>query len=84
MWPAVENERLTWELSQLQGLVDADELARLRTDIDTLRQHILQMGAKGSSDVLQRQPLQDLTNQQDPAQACCCTSSSAPCVDLGC
>ena len=45
VWLAVENERLTWELSQLQGLVDADELARLRTDIDTLRQQILQMHA---------------------------------------
>ena len=45
VWHAVENERLTWELSQLQGSVDTDELARLRTDIDTLRQQILQMDA---------------------------------------
>ena len=43
---AVENERLTWELSQLQGLVDCEQLACLRTDTDTLRRQMLQMHAE--------------------------------------
>lgn len=46
VWYAVENERLTWELTQLQGLVDNDELDRLRADTDTLRQQMLHMHAQ--------------------------------------
>lgn len=42
-WCAVENQRLAWELSQLQGAVDTEELARLRSETNALRQQMLQM-----------------------------------------
>ena len=39
----VENERLSWELEQMRDLVDMQELARLRLDLDSLRNQILLM-----------------------------------------
>ena len=40
---AVENERLSWELEQLRGMVNMREVSRLRADIDGLREEILHM-----------------------------------------
>ena len=40
---AVENERLSWELEKVQGLVDMQELTHLRSDLHTLRSQILLM-----------------------------------------
>ncbi len=56
-WYAVENERLSWELEQLRGMVDMDELTRLRSDIDSLRQEMLHMASRLES--LQVLVLQD-------------------------
>ena len=43
---AVENERLSWELEQVRGLVDMEELAHLRMDLDSLRNQILLMAQR--------------------------------------
>lgn len=42
----MENERLSWELEQVRGLVDMQELARLRTDLHSLRNQILLMASQ--------------------------------------
>ena len=42
----VENERLSWELEQVRGLVDMQELAHLRMDLDSLRSQILLMAQR--------------------------------------
>ncbi|KAL3144137.1 hypothetical protein ABBQ32_003927 [Trebouxia sp. C0010 RCD-2024] len=75
---ALENERLSWELEQVRGLVDTQELAHLRTDLHSLRNQILLMASQednaqatdtGQGSVT-RQPLGGLPSQlQDPAQA---------------
>ena len=42
----MENGRLAWELEQLQGVVDLQELHRLRSDLHTLRQEMLNMATR--------------------------------------
>lgn len=42
----VENERLSWELEQVRGLVDMQELAVLRMDLQSLRNQILLMAQR--------------------------------------
>lgn len=42
----VENERLSWELEQVRGLVDMQELAVLGTDLHSLRNQILLMAQR--------------------------------------
>ena len=54
-WHAVENERLSWELEQVQGLVDQQELAQMRSDLDSLRSQMLLMAER--EDNMQVTPL---------------------------
>ena len=46
---AVENERLSWELDQVRGMVNENEIARLRSEIDGLRQEVLHMADRHDS-----------------------------------
>ena len=46
---AVENERLSWELEQLRGMVNMQELTRLRSEIDGLREEMLHMADRAES-----------------------------------
>ena len=45
----VENERLLWELEQMRGMADVNEVTRLRTEIDGLRQEMLHMANRYES-----------------------------------
>ena len=45
----MENERLDWDVSQLQGLVDTQEVAGLQADTNALRLQMLQMHAHTDS-----------------------------------
>ena len=39
----MENERLLWELEQMRSMADVNEVTRLRSEIDGLRQEMLHM-----------------------------------------
>ena len=45
----VENERLLWELEQMRGMADVNEVTRLRSEIDGLRQEMLHMANRYES-----------------------------------
>jgi len=45
----VENERLLWELEQMRGMADVNEVTRLRAEIDGLRQEMLHMANRYES-----------------------------------
>lgn len=57
MYCAVENERLSWELEQVRGLVDMQELAVLRMDIHSLRNQILVMAQREDNAQVGHAPL---------------------------
>lgn len=68
---AVENERLSWELEQVRGLVDTQELAHLRTDLHSLRNQILLMASQ--EDNAQVTLHLSICSR---AEACCCPTST--------
>lgn len=45
----VENERLLWELEQMRGMADVNEVTRLRSEIDGLCQEMLHMANRYES-----------------------------------
>ena len=45
----MENERLLWELEQMRGMADVNEVTRLRSEIDGLRQEMLHMANRYES-----------------------------------
>ncbi|DBA65966.1 TPA: hypothetical protein ACH3X2_002987 [Trebouxia sp. C0005] len=75
---AVENERLLWELEQMRGMADVNEVTRLRSEIDGLRREMLHMANRyesleasqhGPEQQQQQALLQQPSLPQDPAQA---------------